>query len=143
MPDTPISFDRSVIRDSRGGRTDNSVTSGLVLAAILAVLFLFGPRVFKDSADITTRQARIEAPGETKTDHLMSSLSGCLLLALPFPQPRLETRTFDHEAVSLLGRVAHGGKDRHPFKVRFAVLENDGTITIGVDRLIGQHFFEL
>ena len=46
MPDTPISFDRSVIRDSRGGRTDNSVTPGLVLAAILAVLFLFGTRVF-------------------------------------------------------------------------------------------------
>ena len=70
MPDTPISFDRSVIRDSRGGRTDNSVTPGLVLAAILAVLFLFGTRVFdtaKDSADISTQQARIEAPGETKT----------------------------------------------------------------------------
>ena len=71
MPDTPMSFDRSVIRDSRGGRTDNSsITPGLVLAAILAVLFLFGTRVFdtfKDSANISTQQARIEAPGETKT----------------------------------------------------------------------------
>ena len=72
MPDTPMSFDRSVIRDSRGGRTDNSITPGLVLAALIAVLFLFGTRVFdtvKDSANISTQQASIEAPttGETKT----------------------------------------------------------------------------
>ena len=70
MPDTPMSFDRSVIRDSRGSRTDNSITPGLVLAAILAVLFLFGTRVFdtvKDSANISKQQARIEASGETKT----------------------------------------------------------------------------
>ena len=70
MPNTPMSFDRSVIRDGCIGRTDNSITPGLVLAAILAVLFLFGTRVFdtvKDSANISTQQARIEAPGETKT----------------------------------------------------------------------------
>jgi hypothetical protein len=40
-----------------------------VLAALIAVLFLFGTRVFdtaKDSADINTQQARIEATtGET------------------------------------------------------------------------------
>jgi hypothetical protein len=70
MPNTPMSFDRFVIRDSRGGSTDNSVSPGLVLAALIAVLFLFGTRVFdtvKDSANISTQQARIEAPGETKT----------------------------------------------------------------------------
>jgi len=43
-----------------------------VLAALIAVLFLFGTRVFdtvKDSANISTQQASIEAPttGETKT----------------------------------------------------------------------------
>ena len=72
MPDTPISFDRPISRDSRGGSSNNSVTPGLVLAALIAVLFLFGTRVFdtvKDSANISTQQASIEAPttGETKT----------------------------------------------------------------------------
>ena len=72
MPDTRISFDRPISRDSRGGGTNNSVTPGLVLAALIAVLFLFGTRVFdtvKDSANISTQQASIEAPttGETKT----------------------------------------------------------------------------
>ena len=70
MPDIPISFGRPISGDCREGTTDSSVTPGIVLAALIAVLFLFGTRVFdtaKDSADISTQQARIEAPGETKT----------------------------------------------------------------------------
>ena len=70
MPGTPISFDRSVIRDSREGSNDNTVTPGLVLAALITVLFLFGTRVFdtvKDSANISTQQARIEAPTNYRT----------------------------------------------------------------------------
>ena len=62
MPDTPMSFDRSIIRDSRGGRTDNSVTPGLVLAAILAVLFLVGTRVFDTGAKT--------APTLTRSKHV-------------------------------------------------------------------------
>ena len=72
MPDTPINFDRSFGRGTRGDSSDSPVPPGLVLAAVLAVLFLFGPRVFdfvKDSANISTQQASVEAPTtrETKT----------------------------------------------------------------------------
>ena len=72
MPDTPISFDRSLDRDTHGESSDNPVPPGLVLAALIAVLFLFGTRVIdtvKDSANISTQQASVEAPttGETKT----------------------------------------------------------------------------
>ena len=72
MPDIPISFDRPISADCREGSTDSSVTPGIVLAALIAVLFLFGPRVFdtvKNAADMSTPQANTEAPttGETKT----------------------------------------------------------------------------
>jgi len=46
MPDIPISFGRPISGDCREGTTDSSVTPGIVLAALIAVLFLFGPRVF-------------------------------------------------------------------------------------------------
>jgi hypothetical protein len=72
MPDRPLSFDKPICRDSREGSTDNSVTPGIVLAALIAVPFLFGTRVFdtgKDNADMSTPQASTEAltTGETKT----------------------------------------------------------------------------
>ena len=72
MPDIPISFGRPISGDCREGTTDSSVTPGIVLAALLAVLFLFGPRVFdgvKNAADMSTPQANTEAltTGETKT----------------------------------------------------------------------------
>jgi hypothetical protein len=71
-PDIRISFDRPISGDCREGTTDSSVTPGVVLAALIAVLFLFGPRVFdrvKNAADMSTPQANIEvtATGETKT----------------------------------------------------------------------------
>src|SRR6476660_9563862 len=64
MPDIPVSFDRPISGDRREGSTDSSVTPGLVLAALIAVLFLFGPRVFdtvKNAADMSTPQANTEA----------------------------------------------------------------------------------
>jgi hypothetical protein len=72
MPDIPISFDRPITRDSCEGSTDSSVTPGIVLAALIAVLFLFGPRAFdagKGSANMSTPQANTEAltTGDTKT----------------------------------------------------------------------------
>jgi hypothetical protein len=72
MPDILISFDRHISGDCREGSTDSSVTPGIVLAALIAVLFLFGPRVFdtvKSAADMSTPQANTEAPttGKTKT----------------------------------------------------------------------------
>jgi hypothetical protein len=72
MPDIPLSFDRPISGDCRERSTDSSVTPGIVLAALIAVLFLFGPRAFdtvKNAADVSTPQANTGAPttGETKT----------------------------------------------------------------------------
>jgi hypothetical protein len=72
MPEIPINFYKPIGGECREGSTDSSVTPGLVLAALIAVLFLFGPRVFdtvKNAADMSTPQANTEAPttGETKT----------------------------------------------------------------------------
>ena len=47
MPDRPLSFGRPISIDSREGSIDNSVTPGIVVAALIAVLFLFGAHVFE------------------------------------------------------------------------------------------------
>jgi hypothetical protein len=39
MPDIPLSFDRPISGDCRERSTDSSVTPGIVLAALIAILF--------------------------------------------------------------------------------------------------------
>ena len=63
MPDRPL--------DTRESRADNSVLIGVVLAAVLAILLILGPRMFnagEKSVDVNTTQPNIEQPatGETK-----------------------------------------------------------------------------
>ena len=46
LPDRPLSFDRPIGRDGRENGDESSVTMGIVLTALIAVLLLFGTRVF-------------------------------------------------------------------------------------------------
>lgn len=63
MPDAP---------NTQRGRTDNSLTIGLVLAGVVAVLILAGSSFFgsdQQSGDLTATQPSTESPatGDTKT----------------------------------------------------------------------------
>ena len=63
MVDRPI--------DTRDSRADNAVLIGIVLAAVLAILLIFGSRMFnagEKSVDVNKTQPNIETPatGDTK-----------------------------------------------------------------------------
>jgi hypothetical protein len=70
MPDRPVSRDigedRS-IRNVREDRSDNSVLIAIVLAAVVALLLIFGARMFNantDKVDMNTTQP--SSPSETQ-----------------------------------------------------------------------------
>ena len=73
MPDRPLSRDigedRS-IRNVRGeDRSDNSVVIAIVLAAVVALLLIFGARMFNantDKVDINTTQPSSPSTSETQ-----------------------------------------------------------------------------
>ena len=63
MVDRPI--------DTRDSRADNAVLIGIVLATVLAILLIFGSRMFnagEKSVDVNKTQPNIETPatGDTK-----------------------------------------------------------------------------
>jgi hypothetical protein len=72
MPDRPrdIGEDRS-IRNVRGeDRSDNSVVIAIVLAAVVALLLIFGARMFNantDKVDINTTPPSIDSPTTSET----------------------------------------------------------------------------
>jgi hypothetical protein len=62
MPDRPIA------RVNPEARTDDSVLIGIALAAVIALLLLFGATMFNsgdNGADVNVAQPSTQAPGET------------------------------------------------------------------------------
>jgi hypothetical protein len=65
MPDRPISPDRPASTGSREGQTNNSVLIGIALAAVIAVLLLFGSTFFNSDqkgVDVTATQPTTQSP---------------------------------------------------------------------------------
>jgi hypothetical protein len=56
--------DKTIGREAGGSRRDNYVIYGIVLAAVVAVLLLFGSNLFTDekSVDVTPTQPSTESP---------------------------------------------------------------------------------
>jgi hypothetical protein len=62
MPDKIVSRDT---RDTRDAHTDNNVLIGIALAAVVALLLLFGARFFAGESDVNTAPPTTEAPATT------------------------------------------------------------------------------
>ena len=65
MPDRPTSPDRAASTGSRKGQTNNRVLAGIALAAVIAVLLLFGSTFFnsaQESVDVAATRLSAELP---------------------------------------------------------------------------------
>jgi hypothetical protein len=70
MPDRPIVRDAPGVRDTREHRSDNSVLTLIVLAALAALLLIFGTRMFNantDKLDINAAPPSIDSPTTSET----------------------------------------------------------------------------
>ena len=70
MPDRPIVRDAPGVRDTREHRSDNSVLTLVVLAAVAALLLILGARMFNantDKVDINTTPPSIDSPTTSET----------------------------------------------------------------------------
>ena len=73
MPDRPTNPDKPEGMQTNEGRTDNSVLIGIALAAVVAVLILFGSTIFNSDqkgVDVTATQPTTESPTPTKSECL-------------------------------------------------------------------------
>jgi hypothetical protein len=64
MPDRPTSPDRAASTGSREGQTNSRVLAGIALAAVIAVLLLFGSTFNSDQkgVDVTATQPTTTSP---------------------------------------------------------------------------------
>jgi len=65
MPDRPTNPDKPEGMQTNEGRNDNSVLIGIALAAVVAVLILFGSTIFdsdQKGVDVTATQPTTESP---------------------------------------------------------------------------------
>jgi hypothetical protein len=70
MPDRPVVRETTGVRDTGERRGDNSVLTLIVLAAVAALLLIFGARMFNantDKVDINTTPPSIDSPTTSET----------------------------------------------------------------------------
>ena len=70
MPDRPVVIETPGVRDTGERRGDNSVLTLIVLAAVAALLLIFGARMFNantDKVDINTTPPSIDSPTTSET----------------------------------------------------------------------------